>query len=103
MFVSNGHDDDDVVAEPGFVQTDRWNGTLHYAPNLDVWAEVTVPEDHDVMLSFTDLDIEGDGSGRCRFVGDSVSLYLGNTSESQRVWRACNTFRPAPGLYTADR
>ena len=52
---------------------------------MDDWAQVDVPANHSVMVSFVRVDIEQDYVGNCGF--DSLTVYIGKRKGSTNVNR----------------
>ena len=52
---------------------------------MDDWAQVDVPANHSVMVSFVRVDIEQDYVGNCGF--DSLTVYIGKRKGSSNVNR----------------
>ncbi|KAK7484729.1 hypothetical protein BaRGS_00024014, partial [Batillaria attramentaria] len=83
----------------GFVQTPGWDGKTRYPPYMDSWSRVDVPDGHVVMISFLNLDVN---AYNLDCVGHYVTLYTGGNSSTDKVWKGCRNFVPAPAVYDTE-
>ena len=85
----------------GYVQTPRVPlnfdyVVVNYPPEMDSWADILIPLNHVLMLSFLFMDTEWGEAGHLR---DSVELYAGGNSEHDLVWSGDGTLTPLPSIF----
>ncbi|KAK7487222.1 hypothetical protein BaRGS_00021574 [Batillaria attramentaria] len=81
--------------QAGYIQSPGWDGTTHYLSRTGSCVNLNGSENHVIMISFLDFDIEQ--TEHCEF--DFVEIFSDKDCNGTSILKACGSLEPATKVY----